>query len=183
MNIKFLLIIILSIIVTGCAHANSRGLSFQEGATGRLFVWNSEYSAAVGHDNKMCVQGARTAKARSGSLAADVVAELQVGGSYGEKVVVLNPGNAQSTFANGGFFAICQIALNNPDFPDELVAEMFKEVALATPKVGLTHAGKTTLDSPEIVNVVKDVLQRNGVTTSDTTLTTQVEDAVEKLNK
>lgn len=121
--------IVLTTTLSGCAKLQSTAMSFTEGSTGRVFLWHPDYSAGIGKDDKLCIQGALTARGRSGNADLEVPIEgmtTQAKAKYVEALTKLNPSTAQTTYANNAFFAICQLALNEDDITAEHILQMFK---------------------------------------------------------
>lgn len=115
----------------------------------RVFAWDAKYSAGIGNSNGVCAQGALTAEASSVGAAIDAAAKVanapadpRVKASFeGAKAVTgLNATNAQTSFANIGYFYICQLALNSMSrsgggMSDEQIVEMFEKVTDTAPKI------------------------------------------------
>lgn len=147
---KLITLSAITLCLSGCAHINSRAISY-EGApdknSSRLFVWNSEYSAGVGINQRMCVESARVAKENNTKGEVDGVEQVTVEVSNDQDVVILNPGNAQTTFSSGAYFALCQISMNRDDITPAQIAEMFNGITEAAEKIsianGTTAAPKT----------------------------------------
>ncbi|MEP3142905.1 hypothetical protein [Qipengyuania citrea] len=168
---------LLALPLAGCASWNSTGISYQPGSTGRAILYNSEYSAAVGRDNALCVEGAKTASAATFNAALDVVQEVKGGLGYGETIVVLNPANPQTTYANNAYFSICQIAINSyvdskGDPSDNAltgaqIIQLFVKASDTAVKIANTQSSTASATSPELVEFIKTVLAENGVVKSE----------------
>lgn len=145
----------LALILTGCANnltanrisAESYSNDQNETSYSRVFAWDSKYSAGIGNSNGLCAQGALTAEASSVGAALEAAAKkvdvVAKGGlEAAEAVSAINTSNAQTAFANIGYFYVCQIALNSqsanargePLTPDQVV-ELFQSVSDVIPKV------------------------------------------------
>ena len=129
-------LILIPLTLSACAHINSRSFAYSEPSASQLYVWNAEYSAGIGTEGKFCVEGAKVAKARNadGSLTSTTQGSASV--NYGEDVVVLDPGNAQTTFASGAYFALCQIAANREDLTPTQIEKMFTSISTAAASIG-----------------------------------------------
>jgi hypothetical protein len=166
-------IISCSAFLNGCAMMDRSSISYND-VTSRLFVWKANYSAGVGSENKICVQGALTDKATTADLAAALettakVADARAVASFGQAVIALNPSNAQTTYASDAYFALCQLTMNNPDLSTAQIASMFNSIGKTAINIDKSAAELKTLNAPEITSVVKDVLTDFGVaaTTED----------------
>lgn len=155
-------------------------------STSRLFVWKANYSAGVGSANKICVQGALTDKATTADLAAALettakVADARAAASFGQTVIALNPSNTQTTYASDAYFALCQIAMNNPQLTETQIVSMFNSVGITAIKIDKSAADLKTLSAPEITSVVKDVLTGFGVAATTEAIEDKVEEKIEEV--
>lgn len=158
-------IIVVSIVASslgGCAFlsATSRSLGSSNGP--QMLVWHPDYSAGVGRNTKLCVQGARTATAQSLNAAIDLASKAKGGLGYGEAVRALNPSNPQVTFASNGYFAICQLAINGY-IDGSQVKELMRHVTENSLKVNVSASDNTALVSPTVVDAVTKLLGDNGI--------------------
>lgn len=187
----YLSAIILSsaLFLGGCAKWDSTGISFPPGSTGRAILYGSEYSAAVGRDNAVCVQGAKTASAASFNAALNVVKEVEAGGGAGQTIVVLDPANPQTTYANNAFFSICQLAINsyvNRDgtpadhaLTGDQIITLFAKASDTAVKISNTQSDLTKVVSPELVDFVQAVLAKNNVSKSKDEIESELTEALE----
>lgn len=172
------------VFMNGCAMLDRSSISYND-ETSRLFVWKANYSAGVGSKNKICVQGALTDKATSADLAAAIettskIADARVAASFGQAVVALNPSNTQTTYASDAYFALCQIAMNNPNLNASQIVSMFNSIGKTATEIDKNAANLKTLDAPEIESIVKDVLANFGISVTTEDIKEQVEYKVEE---
>lgn len=148
---KLITLSAVTLFLSGCAHVNSRAISYEgvkDKNSSRLFVWNSEYSAGVGINQRMCVESARVAKENNSKGEVDGVEQVKLEVSNDQDVVVLNPGNEQTTFSSGAYFALCQISMNREDLTSTQIAEMFNGITEAAEKIAISNgtASKTVVE-------------------------------------
>jgi hypothetical protein len=165
--------------LAGCATMalSSHSYDIHEHSKGAetIFIWDSKYSAGMGTEYGVCAEGALTAVANSGSLAAkltDNSANLtgQGGAEFRQSLTLLNATSVQTAYANIGYFYACQIALNNAKVPesrrlsgDEVVA-MFRAVGDTASKLAAANAvTPASITAPESVAVVNEMLKSDGV--------------------
>jgi len=143
------------LLVAGCANniAANRisSESYKDDKQGqsysRVFAWDSKYSAGIGNSNGLCAQGALTAEASNIGAALNVISkkvDTEARGAIeaAEAVTALNVTNAQTAYANIGYFYACQIALNSRSggskgLGAENIVKLFESVSETIPKI--TH--------------------------------------------
>ncbi len=168
-----------SVFLNGCAMMDRSSISYNN-ETSRLFVWKANYSAGVGSQNKICVQGALTDKATTADLAAALettakVADARAVASFSRAVIALNPSNTQTTYASDAYFSLCQLAMNNPNLSPEQIVSMFNSIGMTATNIDESSAKLDTLSAPEITSVVKDVLTSFGVAATTENIKVKVE--------
>lgn len=178
--------------LSGCAYLNTTARSYPQGATGRLFVWDSDYAAGVGRDNAMCVQGAQTATSTSANVAIDLVNRARAGGGFGQSVVILNPSSPQTTYANNAYFAICQLAMNAnspgievddgaPLLSGDQIVAMFGVASATAVQISNSPAATQSVASPQLVNFVQSVLRSNQIEMTDEEVAEGIENAAQEV--
>lgn len=166
---NFLKIVAISVFASslgGCAfmNATSRSLGSSDGP--QMLVWHPDYSAGVGREGKLCVQGARTATASAYNAAIDIAEQASSGIGYAEAVRSLNPSNPQVTFANNAYFAICQLAINRV-IDESVVPELIKYVTKKSLEVDTDSSEGSVMAAPDVVSIVSEVLNENGIEVSE----------------
>ena len=129
-------LMLISITLSGCAHINSRSFAYENESASQLYVWNAEYSAGIGASGKFCVESAKVAKARNADGSITTTTQQNATINYGEDVIVLDPGNAQTTFASSAYFALCQIAANTDKLSATQIESMFNGISKAAANIG-----------------------------------------------
>lgn len=184
-------IILCALLTTGCSTFSRVSTeSYPAGSTGRIFVWDSEDMAGVGRDDSMCVQGALTASAAAFNAAAKVAGEVDVGGGFSEKVVIINPASPQTTYASAAYFAICQLVMNS-NAPEEVeiittknesgntmrkiikpnataltgsqIVTMFAKASDSAVRISTSSQQNDPFSAPELVNYVQLVLAKSNI--------------------
>lgn len=183
--------------VSGCANniaanrisAESYSNDARQTSYSRVFAWDSKYSAGIGNSNGLCAQGALTAEASSVGAALDAAAknvDVVAKGAFeaAEAVSAINTSNAQTAFANIGYFYVCQIALNSqsangkgqPLSPNQVV-ELFKSVSDVIPKV-TSGTGEIASARSLQLEAFKEYLKNTGQP-----VPTDIEDQIEALQE
>lgn len=150
----------------------------------RVFAWDARYSAGIGNSRGLCAQGALTAEAGSVGAALDATAKkidtsAKAALQGAKAVTALNVSNAQTAFANIGYFYVCQLALNSlsSDTPmtSEQILRLFLSISETAPKIR-SGEGQIAAAKAEQLQAFKDILQKNGLTLPPT-----VADELDKL--
>ena len=165
---RLVAMLVLGVTLSGCgiAHMESRGIAYasdrtawkngtvRESKAQRLFVWKSDYSAGIGTEEGICVQGALTAVAKgteasaklgpaallavNPALSAKATEDLvTIGAKQSQSVMLTNTTNGQTAFANIALFYLCQISLNRSLDPATIAsmwAETHRTLALIKPE-------------------------------------------------
>lgn len=190
MSLKYTVIVsVLALSLSGCAKWDSTGISYKKGSTGRALLYSSDYAAAVGRDNALCVQGAKTASAGTFNAALDIAREVKAGGGFGESVVVLNPANPQTTYANNAYFSVCQLAMNsyvnsdgkpsNNALSGEQIITLFAKASDTAIRISNSQSSLSNVSSPALVDFVQKVLAENNVEKSTEEITNELQQAME----
>lgn len=167
------------------SYSNDRGQT----SYSRVFAWDSKYSAGIGNSNGLCAQGALTAEASSVGAALEAAAkkvDVVAKGAFeaAEAISAINTSNAQTAFANIGYFYVCQIALNSQSAsargaalsPSEVV-ELFKSVSDVIPKV-TSGTGEIASARSQQLEAFKEYLKNTGQP-----IPTDIEEQIEALEK
>ncbi|WP_299328198.1 hypothetical protein [Parasphingopyxis sp.] len=173
---KFLGLVCALAVLPGCAWTQLTSDSYLDAngrQAGQVFVWNSEYSAAVGNRIGTCAQGALTMSARSFAGALEASQELAAQGQqsaraaaeFAENVSALNVSNTQTSFANISYFYACQIVLNSlasnsQQLQPNQIVELFRLAGLAA--IDATHAAAnpTSIHSPRVSRAIQVLMER-----------------------
>lgn len=148
--------------VNSVSYGDGIGKTGKHESFSRVFAWDSSYSAGVGNSDGMCVQGARTARSTSLSAALELAAEkIDSKGTgavtFAQAVMALDATNAQTSYANAGYFYLCQIELiraraKNSVQNNDLV-DMWKHVGDTAQKIKTNSAGTGSLSAPTIAQL------------------------------
>lgn len=153
----------------------------------RVFAWDSKYSAGIGNSYGLCAQGALTAESSNFGAALDAVSkkvDTQAKGAIqsAKALSALNTTNAQTAFANIGYFYVCQIALNNKSatpesqrLQPEQIVKLFQSVSDTVPKIRSSE-GQIASVRAEQLQQFAAYLQSIGENVPDD-LAEQIEDA------
>lgn len=183
--------------LAGCANniaanrisAESYSNDQDKSSYSRVFAWDSKYSAGIGNSNGLCAQGALTAEASSVGAALEAAAKqvdvvAKGGFEAAEAVSAINTSNAQTAFANIGYFYVCQIALNSqsanargaPLTPDQVV-DLFQSVSDVIPKV-TSGTGEIASARSQQLEAFKEYLKNTGQP-----IPNDIDDQIEALEK
>jgi hypothetical protein len=177
--LKIVSLCAVAISMSGCAYMNATYRSLAPNEKGaQMLVWHPDYSAGVGRNDRLCVQGARTATASTLNAAIEIASEGKAGLGYGEAVRALNPSNPQVTFASNAYFAICQLAINDSISP-ESVPDLIRYVTEKALEVDTDASEGTVMNSPAVVDAIAKVLEDNGIEVTPE-IEEQIADAVEE---
>lgn len=179
---KIALLAVAAVSLNGCAFMNATYRSLQPNPDGaQMLVWHPDYSAGVGRNSRLCVQGARTATASTLNAAVEIASEGQAGFGYGEAVRALNPSNPQVTFASNAYFAICQLAINQSIDPAQ-VPDLIRYVTEKALEVDTGASEGSVMTGPAVVNAVAAVLEANDVEVTPE-LEEEIAEAVEEASE
>lgn len=172
---RFISIVTIGLSLSGCsiAHLDSRGIAYATDTSvtsgsvsqtsskaQRLFIWKSNYSAGIGTDEGICVQGALTGVANAteatgkvGRAPLDTPLEGAKINDLGnaslrqsQSLTLLNATNGQTAFANIALFYLCQISLNRSLDP-ETIAKMWATTHQSLEKISATNAGTMSISA------------------------------------
>ncbi len=119
----------------------------------RVIVWNPDYSAGIGNAKGQCAQGALTMTASSLGAALEIVGKIEAGVDYSEAVTALNASNVQTSYANLGFFYLCQLALydisNDKLLTGADLKEMVFDIGDTATKLGAMTGKTRSVISPK----------------------------------
>ena len=150
----------------------------------RVYVWESDVNAGAGNERGVCVQSALTDSISATKFNADALEALRTGEidiETAQNLLQLQPSNTQTTYANTAYFAICQIALNNPKISNADLVEMFKQVGQDIRYISVKTSDAQTLNAPALSELVRSNLQARGLPVADEAMDSAVTKAMRDL--
>lgn len=171
------------VCLSGCASTQMSARSYLDAdRASRVIIWNSDYSAGIGNTRGQCAQGALTMTANSLGAALDIVGKAKAGVDYSEAVTALNVSNVQTSYANLGYFYLCQLALNDLSNNKVLTAtdlkEMFLDVGETAEKLGENTGQTSAVISPKQTSALQALFEKKALAGEKPPTATEVQAAL-----